>query len=219
MRNILTVVSLVLLFMCCKGTNNTDDVRKADAISDSSVTPNDSSSFYFPLAGSIKDSNSLDTFTNSWYSKMLFGLHEPILYGSQDTSEVYRFTWLRTFHKPISIRVSNKSACVLVLKVADGAGGYDVGKLVQDTTFYISKNEWNEFLLRMGTMNFWNLSSADNSEQGKDGSEWILEGKKNEKYHFVSRWTPNSTRGKEIRDCCDYLIKLSGLVIPDKEMY
>lgn len=205
----------------CKNENNSANIRSINVVNDSSTFPKDSNTFYFPLLGTSRDADVLDTFTNSWYSKMLFGLHEPVLYQSSDTTEIFRFTWLRTFHKPIAIRVTAKNGeHILTLKVASGAGGYEVGNLVRDTSFYISNNEWNEFSSRMGAINFWSLSSQDNS-RGKDGSEWILEGRGNEKYHFVTRWTPNTnaTPNKDYRSCCYYLIQLSGLKIPDKELY
>jgi hypothetical protein len=108
---------------------------------------------------------------------------------------------------------------ILTLKIADGAGGYEAGKLIKDTSFYISKKEWSGFDSRMTSLNFWNTSTTNNSEQGKDGSEWILEGKMAGKYHFVNRWTPNTSNDKAFRECCDYLIMLAGLTVPDKEMY
>jgi hypothetical protein len=221
MRIILVIVCTGAVLASCKSGNNSANVRSISAVNDSSTIPKDSNTFYFPLGATSGDAHVLDTFTNSWYSKMLFGLHEPVLYQSSDTSEIFRFIWLRTFHKPIAIRVTaKKGEHILTVKVASGAGGYDVGNLVRDTSFYISNNEWKEFSSQIGAINFWSLPSQDNN-RGKDGSEWILEGQETGKYHFVTRWSPraNVTSNKDYRSCCYYLIQLSGLNIPDKELY
>jgi len=40
---------------------------------------------------------------------------------------------------------------------------------------------------------------------GNDGSEWIIEGVKNKKYHMVTRWTPSGN----FRSVGEYLISIS----------
>lgn len=207
------------LLFSCKEKQGNNDVRNLSAVADSAVIPTDSSTLYFPANKFLSDTSQLDKFRNIWYSKMLFALHEPTLFNNLDSFEVFRFTWLRTFHNPISIRVNkNRDQCILTLKIAEGSSGYEVGKLIKDTSFFITINEWKGLVSRISETNFWNLKFFMD-DGGKDGSEWILEGKNKDKYHFVSRWTPNVTRYKEFKDCCDYLIQLSNLQLTDKENY
>lgn len=189
-------------------------------VTDSAVIPSDSNTLYFPANKLLSDTtNQVNKFSNTWYSKMLFALHEPTLFDYQDISEVFRFTWLRTFHSPISIRVRKvRDQCILTLKITEGSSGYEAGKLIKDTSFFITKNEWKGIVTKVSKINFWKLESFID-DGGKDGSEWILEGKIKNQYHFVSRWTPNITRYKEFKDCCDYLIHLSNLKLTDKEIY
>ena len=89
---------------------------------------------YFPLKevgqDSIANANAIDTFMNCWYSEMLQALNEPILLGLDGDAEIYRFTWLRTFHNPIVIRIERKGGSIeLTAKASNGAGGYKPGKL------------------------------------------------------------------------------------------
>ena len=45
--------------------------------------------------------------------------------------ESYRFLWLRTFHKPIAVRVwSADSRYYLVVKELSGQGGYEPGRII-----------------------------------------------------------------------------------------
>ena len=61
-------------------------------------------------------------FVNTWFSKQLTGLDEPKLYKDYNF-ETYRFTWLRTFHNPISIRLEKRdNEYLLFVKRANGAG-------------------------------------------------------------------------------------------------
>ena len=172
----------------------------------------DTSTFYFPA-------DKLDTFSNTWYSKMLRALHEPVLYNYSGDKEIYRFTWLRTFHHPVSLRLeNNNNKITLTVKVSNGAGGYDPGQIIIDTTIDITLDDWNTFVGKADKVNFWNLQT-EVKEMGLDGSEWILEGVTKNKYHFTTRWSPPYSKNEGYRDCCDYLISLSKLKIPKRDKY
>jgi hypothetical protein len=176
---------------------------------------------YFPLKESGQDSvtnaNSLDTFMNVWYSKILFALHEPILYNYGGEGEIYRFTWLRTFHNPITVRAERLNNNIkLTAKVSSGAGGYEPGKISINKTILIDENKWNEIKAKFSDLNFWTLP-VESDFRGTDGSEWILESSTKDKYHFATRWSPeqNGAYGK----CCLFLLKLSGIDVPKKDWY
>jgi hypothetical protein len=96
--------------------------------------------------------------TNNWYSMQLYKLGEPVLFSNVSKKEIYRFTWLRTFHHPIAIRVEkNGTVYTLYWKMCDGAGGYDSGKLIVSMSRPLSKKEWNIFTRSLITINFWNI--------------------------------------------------------------
>jgi hypothetical protein len=74
-------------------------------------------------------------FVTDWYSSQLKALEEQPFYSKDPPKEtaVYRFTWLRTFHRPVALRLDVKpdGSGRFVIKVCDGAGGYEPGKLVK----------------------------------------------------------------------------------------
>lgn len=80
--------------------------------------------YYLP-AGSLDSSDNLDKFTREWYSKHLHAMQEPSLSRGKTRVDVaYRRLWLRTFHRPISVRVektgssSNRSRSRLSVNAA-----------------------------------------------------------------------------------------------------
>jgi len=81
-------------------------------------------------------------------------------------------------------------------------------KYLIDTTFEVDSEQWNEFLRHLELCGFWEQKPIT-SWGGLDGAQWVLEGHTYDKYHFVSRWCPKD----HYRQCCEYLIKLSGLYL------
>lgn len=145
-----------------------------------------------------------------WYARHLKAMNEKsLLDNSGESTETYRFLWLRSFHHPIFVRVEryNRYNIKIFTKELDGAGGYQPGKPFRSGEFEIYENEWNEFLALLDKADFWKMSS-ENEDLGPDGAQWILEGVKESRYHVVDRWSP---RKGEYREACIYLLKLSGV--------
>lgn len=176
---------------------------------------------YFPLKekgqDSVSNANALDTSKNIWYSKMLFALHEPILATYDESKEIYRFTWLRTFNHPVPVRIQKQDNRInLTVKVASGAGGYEPGKIIVNKNIVLKMHDWNELKSKFDELNFFNLP-VENDFNGLDGAEWILEYASKDRYHFTTLWSPSkkSNYGK----CCLYFVQLAGLKIPSVELY
>src|SRR5262245_57942636 len=145
-----------------------------------------------------------DTFKNDkrngdfiveWYSKFLTAMEEPSLYNlSQDQRiHCYRFLWLRTFHHPISLRLSidPEGTGLITVKIADGAGGYEPGKIITNENVPVSKRDVDTFLKVLREANFWQLPAVEKSDRmGLDGAQWVIEGTKSGKYHVADRWSP-----------------------------
>jgi hypothetical protein len=191
--------------------------------------PLDNNIWYFPfryfveLPNNWERDSKLDIFRKTdyakfhldWYSNQLYALKEPIIYN-QNNKTIYRFTWLRSFHNPIAIRIEKQNDIYkLYWKVADGYGGNDPGKLVIDTFKLITKEKLNELLSLLKSANFWNLPTLEENN-GIDGAEWIIEVIENGEYHIVSRWSP---RKNDFYKCGIYLIELTGLKIPEEDIY
>ena len=155
-------------------------------------------------------------FVIHWYSKQIFALKEPIIY-IQKNNTVYRFTWLRTFHNPIAIRIEKTNEkYMLFWKLANGAGGYSPRELITDKSKEISKEQWDKFIALIEKANFWTLPTQEKGVNGNDGSQWIIESSENGKYHCVDRWTPSKN---SFQKCGSYLINLTDLKINDKDKY
>jgi len=220
MRIILQI--LILLFTSCQGqTNKVSPVTHTNEkiVHDTSLIPNDSTVFYFPVKsfGDTTKGVGLDSFLVAWYSRQLFALREPVISADKSENEIYRFTWLRTFHNPIAIRIEKHGdEYILYWKLSNGAGGYDPGELTIDKQKTLDKKTWQEFIERLNQADFWNLSSKE-VNFGKDGSEWILEGQTESKYQVVDRWSPEVN--SKYYQCCDFLLSLTDLKIKDREKY
>lgn len=155
-------------------------------------------------------------FRNNWYSRHLKALEETVLSDTLQIN-VYRFTWLRTFHNPVVIRLEkNNDSVKLFWKVTDGQGGYDPGKIIVDKNKALTNEEWQDIETGIQSINFWEMPTTESKTGfvGLDGAQWILEGKSPGKYHYVDRWS-----GGAIKEFCLKLLKLTDLEIKPKEIY
>lgn len=149
-----------------------------------------------------------------WYDTHLKALEEPVL-GKAFPSTIIRFTWLRTFHNPIVIRLERiNDAVTLYWKVNDGKGGYEPGKIVVNKKKTMTIREWNDFTASLNALDFWNMPTSGNL-MGSDGARWLLEGCEPGKYHVVDRWTGDSI----FSNVCLKLVALTGMEIPTDEVY
>jgi hypothetical protein len=107
LKHFVLVTALVIFFASC--AQETSNRSRPATVVDTIPLPLGSTTLYFPSKPQGKDSmpDAFSMFTNQWYSQKLFGLKEPILYNNKDNKEFYRFTWLRSFDHPVSIRLKN----------------------------------------------------------------------------------------------------------------
>jgi hypothetical protein len=165
---------------------------------------NENPSFYFP-GGIYSD------FETRWYSKHLKVMGEPSLRSESyiSTLQIYRFTWLRTFHHPVAVRLTimKDGTGELFAKLTSGAGGYEPGLLIENRMTTLTSSQVKSFLNHLNKSEFWEMTSKLPPE-GEDGAQWIIEGVKNRKYHLVDRWCP---KPGEFREAAITLINLSGL--------
>ena len=155
-------------------------------------------------------------FVVNWYSEHLHAMKEPLLFNKKTNKEIYRFTWLRTFDKPMTFRFEKKNdRYILYWKVLNGAGGYEPGEIEIERLKILTEKEWIEFTRLIEKANFWKMDLG-RSSIGNDGSEWIMEGVNQKDYRVVSVWSP---RDGNFYKACDYLISLTNLKISDKDKY
>lgn len=214
------ILVLLLLVSGCKSHTSRDASAIEIVAQDELNFAKDSTDLFFPLE-SFRDTSlfvGYDTMVVNWYSDHLFAMQEPILFDSENNFEIFRFTWLRTFHNPVAIRIQkNEGQYQLVWKVCDGAGGYKPGNLIVDEKKTLSKSVWNKFKKLIETSDFWELPTNEKEILGNDGFQWILEGAVPKRYHVIDRWTPGEK--SSIYQIGDYLIALTNLEIEENEKY
>ncbi len=143
-----------------------------------------------------------------WYSKHLLAMEEESLLDINDEdAEVYRFLWLRTFDRPILIKIAKTNYKITFsMKELDGTGGNEPGKISNTNEFSLSDDDFCRILDLIDKANFWQMP-IENDVMGNDGAQWVLEGVKDNRYHIVDRWSP---REGDFREVCIFLLKLSG---------
>lgn len=155
-------------------------------------------------------SNKLD-----YYSSVLEWLNEP-KFKNYYNNYAYRFLWTRRFHMPIVIRMekTNRNICIYWKQSHhdESTDTYEPGQLFQKI---ISSRQWNKFENMLAKIDYWSMYVMDKSDI-MDGSHWILEANINGKYKITER---QGSVYKQYTDCLKYLIRLTDLKIPKKEIY
>jgi hypothetical protein len=177
------------------------------------ASPGQAAAQYFP-AGAFSERADLHHFVVAWYCRHLSAMDELSLLRMAEARahEVYRFTWLRTFHAPFAFRLDVRpdGSGSLLVKSTSGKGGYDAGQLVLNKAVSLDARQVQRFATALDGLQFWNLPTKDPSDVGLDGAQWIFEGVKGGKYHVVDRWTP--ANGPFRRVMLD-LAALSGITV------
>jgi hypothetical protein len=154
----------------------------------------------------------------SWYSKHLAAAAEASLYkASLDpanaATKTYRFTWLRSFHEPVVIRINEapKGEMRLTAKRLTGQGGTEPGHVGVTVARTLSVQESGKLRALIARDDLANLEPAD-CAMGADGAQWILESRTGGAYHFAHRWSP---KNGPVREIGLYLLTLTGWRIGD----
>ncbi len=211
-------IQIVFVLFFCTSVMHAQSSRNRKIVlkniaADSLNVPLDSTYYYFPINMFVNNNDrnkKLSNFLDRWYSHMLYAMNEPILYNTINNVEVYRFTWLRRFGNPVSLRIEkNDNTIKLYIKQTDGTGGSEPRNIKLNTVKTLTPEQWEIFKTKIENIHFWNMPVEEAKEIDTDNSEWILEGRKNDRYHFVTRTSPHDYNMKFFRNCCEYLLSLS----------
>ncbi|WP_445711876.1 hypothetical protein [Flavobacterium sp.] len=162
--------------------------------------------------------NEYDTIIKNYISENLYEFKEPLLYNYDSGKEIYRFTWLRSFHNPIVIRIeiaSNKKT--IFWKELKINKEYKPIKIITDTYKPLDNEKWTELENLLKKENFWEIYPNINV-LGNDGSFWVLEGTKDKKYKAVAFWSPKRNK-IEYFELCKYILALTDLKIDEYKIY
>jgi hypothetical protein len=175
---------------------------------------------YFP-PHAFEDDDKLNSFIVRWYSDQVIALQEPSLWEasrSSKSSQIYRFLWLPTFNHPVAVRVelAEDGTGTIVAKMSSGSGGYKPGKLIENRTCAVSRDDIQKLLAKLDSTDYWSLRSRDPESRGEEGSEWTIESVRDGNYKLVNRWSP---KDGPARDLGLMFLRLSGLKIAPDQIY
>jgi hypothetical protein len=146
---------------------------------------------FFP-EGSLSSRADVSERMEGWFSKQLLAMNERPLFPAPYGREIYRFTWLRSFHNPMAFRlvVNPLGGGTLYATKNSGKGGYEPGTVLEARETQLSAIEVARFQKHLSESGFWTMPKFDESQDGLDGAEWIIEAATNGVHHFVVRWSP-----------------------------
>jgi hypothetical protein len=147
----------------------------------------------------------------------LVGLQENCLYinKTEQNTTIYRFTWLRSFHHPIAIRIKKTNNEVMLFwKVGKGASGYEPEGLKESGMKRLSLDEWANFERLINESNFDSLPNEKYTPK-TDGATWTLERKSPELYKAHHTNWPS----KELKEACLYLLSKTRIKVKEKNIY
>jgi hypothetical protein len=126
-KQLLLPVCVLLLAVGYSCTGNNRPVQEWQML----PVPADTTVHYFDTDEKDSLPGAFNPMVNTWFSEMLLALKEPVLKDYRGSRAIYRFTWLRTRHHPVTVRVEEEgNRAMLFCKVTDGMGGYLPGKII-----------------------------------------------------------------------------------------
>ena len=121
-----------------------------------------------------------------------------------NAGEKWRFTWLRSFHDPISIRVwqSGSSYQMRAVRLARKKDD-SVGAATADSTRLLTKDEVTEIQRLSSTKDLWlplNETEVNAFSNGLDGVVWLFEHQKDKKHAMLDLWSPKDYGRKQYQE-------------------
>jgi hypothetical protein len=204
--------SLLSIFFCLFAISSICAQTSAKRPSIRQTMPPDSKPQYFPV-GLFSEYPELSEWEARWYASELRQLREPsLLHGKNRRGySSYRFLLIPSFSPSLVIRlvVNPDGTGTLAAKLRTNIRGEDENA-PREQILVVSPEQVNDFFNLLHEANFWSLPTAK-SRRGYDGEEWLLEGKRNDKYHVVDRWS--GAMEATYSPACNYLQELSPLKV------
>lgn len=154
------------------------------------------------------DSSEADWFSSEWRAAEEPSLYEQSITPSGSIAKSYRFTWLRSFHAPVFVRVDEDAIgeMRLVAKRLSGRGGYKPGRIAATVSRALTMAEKDRLRQALTSANVAHLDPI-NCAIGTDGAQWIFEVRDGASYRFVNRWSPPSG---PVRQLGELLVSFTG---------
>lgn len=139
----------------------------------------------------------MDDFLNDWFSRHWRAAEEPSLYVQSEKQgglRSERFTWLRSFHAPVFVRLDwlADDQIRMTAKELTGLGGYDPGGIGRTEQRLLSADERERLEKARDRLGPFQRPAALCGGGRPDGVRWILESAEAGDYVYVNRWTPDT---------------------------
>jgi len=152
----------------------------------------------------------LDPLLDAYFARELVAMNEPSLRDYRGTrSTAYRFLWIRSFDDPIAVRAEEHAGrATLIVKRLHSEGGRGE-RLDLDRERPLTRREWARVESDLAAAHLADTPST-RDDNGFDGSEWMLEGVRDDRQHVVRRWSPDRPEDAAFRSACLTLLWLAG---------
>lgn len=150
-------------------------------------------------------------------TSQLSNLHESCLYSSEVNSStvIYRFTWLRTFHNPVCIRIEKSDEGIMLYwKTGKGAGGYEPEGLKKSGKKRLELSDWTRFQDLLVRAGFDDLPNKYYIPM-YDGATWTLEKKTSGDFKAHNTNEPD----EDFKEACLFLLKFTRIKVKKDEIY
>jgi len=131
----------------------------------------------------------MSDFEAQWYGGHLSAAGEHPL--SEAAVPTLRFTWLRTFHAPVVIRLETAADGGVTMTASElsGQGGYDPGTVARRVERSLSSEEVAALKRTLEDTAVLEQAPGECS-LGMDGAQWIVESTGPDGYRFIERHSP-----------------------------
>lgn len=146
----------------------------------------------------------VNDFKKDWYSKHLRNAGEPSMLARTEGTgrtrrSALRFTWLRSFHKPVVIRIEEwdtERPRLLAAEMA-GRGGYGGGVVIRRIDRKLSRDE-SQALHQLWTRADPFTHRSPPCGLMMDGAQWVIETTGPGGYRFIDRQSPDNGPVREV---------------------
>lgn len=153
---------------------------------------------------------------------------------ADDTATYIRWTWSRTFHAPVCIRLTKfpGKPAELIATTLTGKSGYDLGEIQSQKTIILSDSDWDKIQTWIQAKDFWApLTEMEDAflSFGTDGAGWDFEFSSRETYKILPLRSPEAFRltlschncrsGERYLTLGRLLLKMAKMHVEGKEFY
>jgi hypothetical protein len=154
---------------------------------------------FFPKESFFKDPQ-MDKSSAIISSKYLKRMRESSIWQQHESKKFQiRFTWLRSFHDPISITIQYiNSEAIIKMKQLKFLDSGNSSEMTVDSSHLLTSKEWKNFVDVFNDACLWRMHSQFLLPLPTDSAAWTVEVSWKGYYHIVNRISPDSGKFREL---------------------